>query len=66
MTQTKLITLAECAKRFGVSVRTVHAWIHAGRIVGVYSGAKRKRARYVTEEDAERLAMNLHTKGGAK
>jgi len=66
MSTTKLITLTECAARVGVSVRTVQAWICAGKICGVYTGVKQKRAMYVTEQDAERMARNLYRKGGAK
>jgi len=66
MSTTHLITITECAARIGVSVHTVHAWIRSGRMVGVYTGEKMKRARYVTAEEAERVARSMCKKGGAK
>lgn len=59
MSTTKLITLTECAARVGVSVRTVQSWIRSGKIHGVYTGEKQKRARYVTEDEVKHIDRTL-------
>ena len=61
MSTKKLITMTECAAIIGVSVRTVQSWIHAGKMKGVYTGAKKQRARFVTQAEVNRIL-----KGGVR
>ncbi len=52
MTQTALVTTEQVASFFGVSVRTVNAWVRDGRIPVVRPSRKTVRFRLSDVEDA--------------
>lgn len=46
-------TLAQAAEYCGVTPQTISAWIKSGRLKAAYTGAQKKRARFVLRKDVE-------------
>lgn len=61
MPKTKLLTITEAASAVGVSYSCFTKWVAAGRVKAVYTGAKKQRARFVTQAEVNRIL-----KGGVR
>jgi len=54
MKTNELVPLTQAATEIGCSYVTLSLWIRNGKVEGVYTGAQRKRARFVTSHEVER------------
>ena len=63
-TKKGMMTITEAATAMGVSYFKLAGMIRSGELQAVYSGRKRKRARYVTQEAIDNCLAQM--KGGAR
>ncbi|MGH7297959.1 MAG: helix-turn-helix transcriptional regulator [Polyangiaceae bacterium] len=60
MSESDYVTIAEVAKRFRVSKRTVERWVKTGRLPAIQLGERLVRIR---QEDVDRLAVAAAKEG---
>lgn len=57
------LSLTETAVCLGISYRTLTELIKSGKIAATYTGANRRRARFVTVEEIDRFRATLPKSG---
>lgn len=64
MANAELITIAETAKRLGISTRTVERWIKQGRLKAIRLGPRLVRVKYIDPEQMGDPIPAVFTGGG--